>query len=233
MKTVGTPPTTAFVGPVAVKANTPEPVFVQVPVTAPVTVQVWPITVAQPIPGVPDTAGVGGAPVVGVAVRVGVEVMVGVAVGATMLIVTAELGAPPIIAWLVAVLGVVAVVLTRKFRMACELVQVTWPTKPGAGFGVTAPQPSPFWKTRPADHWSVNVEDPWAFATTTRKLTTDPGVSVAVVPPPAQFVGVGQMVFVIVVVAWSSTLNGNRGPAPSSAGLMTELLMLTELLAVS
>jgi hypothetical protein len=161
--------------------------------------------------------------------------MVGVAVGATMLIVTCEqtgLGPPPTQAWLIAVLGVVAVVLTRKLSTPCELVQVTEPTKPGAGFGVTAPQPSPFWNTRPACHESVKV-DGVAFPTTTRKLTSDPGVSVAVVPPPAQFPGDGQMVFVIVVVAWSSTLNGNRGPDPSSAGVVTELLMLTELLAVS
>jgi hypothetical protein len=170
---------------------------------------------------------------VGVAVRVAVGDAVGVAVGATMFTVTCDAGAPPIVATLSAVLGVVAVVLTRKFSTACELVQVTWPTKPGAGFGVTDPQPSPFWNTRPACHWSVNVAGPWAFATTTRKLTSEPGVSVVLVPPPAQFPGAGQMVFVIVVVAWSSTLNGNRGPGPSSAGLVTELLMLTELLTVS
>jgi len=230
---------TEFVGPVAVMAHVPEPVFVQDPATVPVMVQVPPITVVHPTPGVPDTTGVAGTPVVGVDVRVGVlvtvgvNVTVGVAVGAAMLIVTIEAGAPPIVATFCAVLGVVAVVLTRKFSTADGLVQVTEPTKPGAGFGVTAPQPSPFWNTRPACHWSVNVTGPWAFATTTRKLTSDPGVSVAVVPPPAQLPGAGQMVFVIVVVAWSSTLNANRGPGPSSAGLVTELLMLTELLAVS
>jgi hypothetical protein len=200
--------------------------------------QVPPIVMVQPTPGVPDTTGVGGTPVVGVAVRVGVlvavgvNVIVGVAVGATMFTVTCDAGAPAIVATLSAVLGVVAVVLTRKFSTACELVQVTWPTKPGAGFGVTAPQPSPFWNTRPACHWSVNVGG-LAFPTTTRKLTSEPGVSVVLVVPLAQFPGAGQMVFVIVVVAWSSTLNGNRGPGPSSAGLVTELLMLTELLTVS
>jgi len=80
----------------------------------------------------------------------------------------------------------------------------------------------------------VNVADPpGGTVTATRKSTSDPGVSVTLVPPPAQLPGDGQMVFVIVVVAWSSTLNGNRGPGPSSAGLVTELLMLTELLVVS
>jgi hypothetical protein len=191
---------------------------------------------------VPDTTGVAGTPVVGVAVRVGVEVaigvevMVGVAVGATMLTVTSEVntagGTPPIEARFRAVLGVVAVVLTRKFSTACPLVQVTWPTN-GATPADTAPQPSPFWNTRPFSQVSVNVVGPWAFPTTTRKLTSDPGVSVAVVPPLAQFPGAGQMVFVIVVVAWSRTLNGNRGLDPSSAGVVIELLMLTELLAVS
>jgi hypothetical protein len=158
MKITGTPPTVEFAGPVAVAENTPELVFVQVQVTAPAALQTWPTVFAQLMPGVPEAGGVGGTPVVGVAVRVGVlvtvgvNVIVGVAVGATMLTVTTELGAPPMMAWFCAVLGVVAVVLTRKFSTACELVQVTWPTKPGAGFGVTAPQPSPFWKTRPACH---------------------------------------------------------------------------------
>ena len=69
--------------------------------------------------------------------------------------------------------------------------------------------------------------------TATRKLTSDPGVSVTLVPPLAQFPGAGQMVFVIVVVAWSSTLNGNRGVAPSLAGLTRELVMLTEVVADS
>jgi len=158
MKITGTPPTVEFVGPVAVQENTPELVFVQVQLTAPAVLQIWPTVVAQLMPGVADTTGVGGTPVVGVAVRVGVlvaagvNVIVGVAVGATMLTVTVELGAPPMIATFCAVLGVVAVVLTRKCSTACELVQVTEPTKPGAGFGVTAPQPSPFWNTRPACH---------------------------------------------------------------------------------
>src|SRR5262249_29166938 len=144
-----------------------EPVFVQVPDVVPVTLQVWPTTVAQPTPGVPDTTGVFSGPVVGVFVRVGVlvtvgvNVTVGVVVGTTMLTVTCEVTGVPaallaILARLIAVVPLAAVVLTRKFSTACELVQVTWPTKPGAGFGVTAPQPSPFWNTRPACHWSVN-----------------------------------------------------------------------------
>jgi hypothetical protein len=126
------------------------------------------MTVVQPTPGVPETTGVAGTPVVGVAVRVGVEVMVGVAVGAAMLTVTVEGVAPPIEAWFVAVLGVVAVGLTRKFSTAELLVQVTWPTKPGLLGGPAAPQPSPPWKTRPACHWSMKVAGPWLFATTTR-----------------------------------------------------------------
>jgi hypothetical protein len=55
---------------------------------------------------------------VGVAVRVGVLVAVGVTVGvagATMLTVTAEAGAPAVVATFWAVLGVVAELLTRKF----------------------------------------------------------------------------------------------------------------------
>jgi hypothetical protein len=48
----------------------------------------------------------------------------------------------------------------------------------------------------------VNVaEPPGGTVTATRKLTSDPGVSVTLVPPPAQFPGAGQIVFVIVVVA--------------------------------
>ena len=72
-----------------------------------------------------------------------------------------------------------------------------------------------------------------AESAATRKLTSVPGASVTVVPPPAQFPGAGQIVFVIVVVAWSSTLNGNRGVAPSLAGLTRELVMLTEVVADS
>src|SRR5205823_6924371 len=125
--------------------------------------QVWPTTVAQPTPGVPDTTGVSSGPVVGVDVRVGVlvtvgvNVTVGVAVGVAMLTVTCEEMRVPaallaILARLIALLPLAAVVATRKFSTACPPVpvQVTWPTKPGAGVGVTAPQPSPFWNTRPA-----------------------------------------------------------------------------------
>jgi len=160
MKITGTPPTAAFAGPVAVAENTPELVFVQVHVTAPAALQIWPTVFAQPKPGVPDTTGVFGTPVVGVAVRVGVAVMVGVAVGATMLTVTVEFVAPGIDAWLVAVLGTVAVVLTRKFRTVCPpgAGQVTAPTKPAPA--VAGTQLSPVWKTRPACHWSVNVAGP-------------------------------------------------------------------------
>jgi len=115
------------------------------------------------MPGVPDTTGVGGTPVVGVAVRVGVlvtvgvNVIVGVAVGATMLIVTCEQLRVPaastaIQAWLIAVLGVVAVVLTRKLMTACEPEQLAEAMKPAGGTsGGTAGnvQPSPFWNARP------------------------------------------------------------------------------------
>jgi len=130
MKITGTPPTVAFAGPVAVAENTPELVFVQVHVTAPAAVQIWPTVFAQFRPGVPETTGVGGTPVVGVAVRVGVlvtvgvNVIVGVAVGATMLTVTVEAVAPAIEATFCAVLGAVAVVLTRKFSTACPPVPV-------------------------------------------------------------------------------------------------------------
>jgi len=167
-KRTGMPPTVAFAGAVAVKANTPELVFVQVPATAPVAVQIWPTTVAHPMPGVPETTGVSSGPVVGVLVRVGVfvtvgvNVTVGVVVGVTMLTITCEvMGVPAALlatlARLIAEVPLAAVVLTRKFSTACPPVpvQVTEPTKPGAGFGVTAPQPSPFWNTRPACHWSV------------------------------------------------------------------------------
>jgi hypothetical protein len=160
MNRIGTPPMTEFVGPVAVMAHVPEPVFVQDPATVPVMVQVAPTTVVQPTPGVPDTTGVAGTPVVGVAVRVGVAVMtvaVGVAVGATILTVTVEQVRVPaastaIQAWLVAVLGVVAVVLTRKFMTACPPEQLAEAMKPAGGTrGGTVGNVhwSPFWNARP------------------------------------------------------------------------------------
>src|SRR5579885_2391525 len=64
----------------AINVNVPEPVLVQVPVTLPVKVQVWPTATAQGRPGVPETGGVGGIACVGVGVRVVVLVAVGVAV---------------------------------------------------------------------------------------------------------------------------------------------------------
>src|SRR5579884_15628 len=88
-KIVGTAPTSAFAGPVAVKVNTPEPVLVQVPVTAPVAVQVWPIVVAQGTPGVPDGGWGGGGPIVGVAVLVGSTVPVAVTVAVAVVVAVA------------------------------------------------------------------------------------------------------------------------------------------------
>jgi len=100
--------------------------------------------------------------------------------------------------------GVVAVGLTWKFSTNGEvvLVQLTWPTKLGAVVPVGAPQPVPFWNTRPLCQKSVMVTGlRCAFATVTWKLTNDPGFRVAVVPPPVQFPGLGQIVLVIVVAA--------------------------------
>src|SRR3954465_4803127 len=84
--------------------------------------------------------------------------------GITMFTIATEQVRPPVAllgthAWLGAALGVIAVVLTRKFSMTCVLVavQVTWPTKPGAVVVVGAPQLSPFWNTRPLCQKSVMV----------------------------------------------------------------------------
>jgi hypothetical protein len=104
---------------------------------------------------------------------------------------------------LIAVLGVVAVVLTRKLMTACEPVQLAEAMKPAGGTsGGTAGNvhPSPFWNARPVCQESTKPCF-WAFETTTRKLISVPGVTVTLVLPLAQLPGAGQMVFVIVVVA--------------------------------
>src|SRR3954451_9194496 len=66
-----------------------------------------------------------------------------------------------------------------------------------------------------------------------RKLTNCPGFSVVVFPPPAQVVWLGQMIFVIVVAAWSSTLYAKRGVASASAERASEGLLLRERPVVS
>src|SRR5579885_1602144 len=73
MKIVGVTPTSAVAPDAcAVRVNTPEPVFRQVPFTAPDTVQVPPIVVVHGTPGVPEGGGGGAGPTVGLGVGVAV-----------------------------------------------------------------------------------------------------------------------------------------------------------------
>ena len=69
---VAATPTVTFEGAVAVTVNDPEPVLVQLPATAPLTVHTWPTTLAQ--------AAVGAAVGEGIGVGVTVDVALGVAV---------------------------------------------------------------------------------------------------------------------------------------------------------
>jgi hypothetical protein len=146
-------------------------------------------------------------------------------------------------AWLTIVEPGVADGLTVKFSVVDEFAPATgvhvWEAKPEGAVnpgGVVAEQDtSPPAGDRPADQESTttNPVDCWMFWTVMKKLTVCPGLTVAVVVPLAQLFGDGQTSFVTDVAAWPSTLNWNRALGPSSAGLVMELLMLIELLAVS
>jgi hypothetical protein len=151
-------------------------------------------------------------------------------------------------AWLTIVEPAVAVGLTVKFNCVDALPPATGEqvseakpegaTNPLAAAAADTPATqltSPPFGDRPACQESTTKKlvEFWMFWTVMKKLTVCPGFTVAVVVPLAQLVDDGQTSFVIDVAAWFSTLNWNRALGPSSAGFVMELLMLTELLAVS
>ncbi len=151
IKIVGITPTSAPVpGGWAINVNVPEPVLVQVPVTLPVKVQVWPTATAQGRPGVPETGGVGGIACVGVGVRVvvlvavGVAVIVGVLVGAAGGDVAVPVGVAVLLVGVVVVAASVAVTVAagawassaacRGARSRCyNRASGTAPRFPGGG----------------------------------------------------------------------------------------------------